>query len=313
MTYGKRDVHISKALTNFAIKAIQDGSNFIGDQVAPKVNVQKMADKYFQFSRGNWRTTEDLRTSGNASNRSVSPSLSTDAYLIEQRALHDIVANDEIDEADSPLEPKQDCVSDLMEQLMINKEKRIADTVMVTASVADYTSLAAASQWGYTSTTTPIEDMDTRFDAIAKNIGKPANQVTMGKDVFTVLKNHSDILDRIKYTQRGVVTEDLLAAVLDVDKVLVGKAVYMTTAEGIASESTSFIWGKNVLIQHTAPRPAKRVISHAYQFYKNSGEMVVKDIEDIKNDGRYIEVQHWVSEPKVVSTLAGSIIFGAVA
>lgn len=313
MSYGKRDVHISKALTNFAIKATQLGEEFIGDMVAPKVKVTKMADKYFQFSRGNWRTTEDLRTSGNPSNRSVSPSLSTDSYLIEQRALHDIVGYDEIDEADSPLEPKQDTVMDLKEQLMINKEKRIADAVFVTAAVADYTSLATASQWGYTSTTTPIEDMDTRFDAVNKAIGKEANQVTMGKEVFTVLKNHADILERIKYTQKGIVTEDLLAAILDVDKVLVGKRAYMTTDEGITSESTSYIWGKNVLIQHTAARPAKRVISHAYQFHKKSGEMVVKDMDDEKNDGRYIEVQHWIAEPKIVSTLAGSMIFGAVA
>ena len=313
MSYGTRNVHISKALTNFAIKAIQEPANFIGDKVAPKVKVTKMADKYFKFTRGNWRTTEDLRTSGNPSNRSVSPSLSTDSYLIEQRALHDIVGYDEIEEADSPLEPKQDTVSDLMEQLNINREKRIADSVFVTSAVADYTSLAAASQWGYTSSTTPIEDLDERFDAVLKNIGKDVNQVTMGKEVFTVLKNHADILERIKYTQKGIVTEDLLAAILDVDRVLVGKSVYMTTGEGVASESTSFIWGKNVLCQHVAPRPAKRVISHAYQFYKKSGEMVVKDMDDSKNDGRYVEVQHWIADPKVVSTLAGSMIFGAVA
>ena len=45
------------------------------------------------------------------------------------------------------------------------------------------------------------------------------------------LKHHPDIIDRIKYTQRGVVTTDLLATLFDVEKVLVSYATVTDVAE----------------------------------------------------------------------------------
>jgi hypothetical protein len=55
----------------------------------------------------------------------------------------------------------------------------------------------------------------------------------LGADAITSLKNHPDIIDRIKYTQRGVVTEDLLASLFDVDKILVSYATQETSRSGV--------------------------------------------------------------------------------
>jgi len=312
MSYQQTDVHVNKPLTDYAIRFLQDDANFIADKVAPKVNSIKLADKYYTYDRAPWRQSDDLRKAGTQSNKGVTANLSTAAFLIEKYSLHDVVPDDVMDEADSPIEPQQDTVADLVEQLMINKEIRCKDEFFVTSSVQNYTSLATASQWGYTSTTTPIDDFDTGNFAIQKEIGKESNQATIGNEVYKVLKNHEDILDRIKYTQKGIITADIIAACMDIDSLLIGKGIYMTTGEGITSESMSYIWGKNMLIQYVSPRPSKKRLTHGSQFVKKGGGASVKSFYDDKADGQYVEPSIYY-DFKAVSKLCGYTIFGAVA
>ena len=46
---------------------------------------------------------------------------------------------------------------------------------------------------------------------MAENTGKKPNFAIMAPDVFYALKNHDAIKDCIKYTQKGVITLDLIA------------------------------------------------------------------------------------------------------
>ena len=55
--------------------------------------------------------------------------------------------------------------------------------------------------------------------------------MVLGARAITQLKNHPDIIDRIKYTQRGVVTTDLLASLFDVEQILVSYATVTDVAE----------------------------------------------------------------------------------
>lgn len=311
MSFGKSSVHIDKGLTNFAISFVQDQKGLIADKVCPPVEVGKETDKFWLFDRGNWRTREDLRAAGSEANRSQMPLLSTSTYAIEEHSLFDVVSTREMEEADDPLMPKQDVTSSILEQLLINKEKNVADVMFVTAAVANYTSLATGSQWGYTSSTTPIADVDTGSYAVQVEIGKKPNQGFLGAEVWKVLKNHGEILDRIKYTQTGIITEDLVASVFDLDNITVGRAIRMTTAEGV-SETVSYIWGKSLLLSYVTPRPSKRTISHAYQFVKKGSNVKVESWYEKKVRGDQIEGS-LMYDPKVVSTLAGYTIFGAVA
>ena len=81
-----------------------------------------------------------------------------------------------------------------------------------------------------------------------------------------ILKNHSTILDRIKYTQRGLVTEDLLASLLGVDRYLVARAIRDTAAEG-AAESMDFAFGNNdALLVYAANAPSLMQPSGGYIF-----------------------------------------------
>jgi hypothetical protein len=61
------------------------------------------------------------------------------------------------------------------------------------------------------------------------------------------LKEVDALLDKIKYTQRGVLSKELIAAMLDLDEVLVGSAIYSSATE--KADGTDFtaadIWTVN--------------------------------------------------------------------
>lgn len=312
MALGRGDVHASVPLTNFAIRYIQDAKNFIADDVLPPLPVDKMINQYYIFDRGNYRTGDDARMAASKPIRTSPAQLSKDSYNMVRHSLFDIVPNDVIDEADVPLAPLQDTVVDLTQQLLINKELSVANYCALTASVANYTSLAAASQWGYTSTTTPLKDITTAINTVLKESGQKPNLGWMGNPVYQTLKNHADIIDRIKYTQRAIVTTDIMAACMDLDNVVVGNAVYMTTPEGVSSEATAFIWGKNFGVVYSNPRPAMKAVSWGYQFVKKGGSVVVKQFPVLKEDGVWVEGNLYYDK-KITSTYCGYTIFGAVA
>jgi len=80
------------------------------------------------------------------------------------------------------------------------------------------------------------------------------------------LKNHSDIVDRFKYTQAGIITSDLLARVFELDRYLVGSALYATSKEG-ETDALSYILDQySALLVYAAPRPSKRRPSGGYTF-----------------------------------------------
>ena len=159
MGLGRRNVHINAALGDMALMFMQEDTNFIANEVMPIIKVKKSSDSYFTFGRGHWRQIEDERGSTSKANRASVPQPSTDTFYSKEHALYDLVDWDEIDEADDPLQPKQDTTNFLMQQLMVNREKFVADIAFASASSASVTSQAAASKWDYTSTTTPLDDI----------------------------------------------------------------------------------------------------------------------------------------------------------
>jgi hypothetical protein len=240
------------------------------------------------------------------------PVISSDSYLIEEHSEHDLVPFREIEEADAALQPRQDAAASIVEQLLINKEVAAAALLFATAAAANVVSIAASAKWDYTTTTQPIDAIDTGMFTLPKEIGKAPNTAVTGNDVWKVLKNHDDILDRIKYSQKGIVTQDLVAALLDLDNLYVGKAVKMTSQEGSASEGTAYIWGKNLLLTYVQPRPSKKALTHAYQFVKRGSSVQVKEWEDTDSASMKIEGSLFY-DMKIVSSLCGYLMIDCVA
>ena len=244
------DVYVDVPLSNISIKYTND--NFIADKVFPILKVGKMTGLYYVYDKANLRPDISDRSLGAPSAETGQGMTTKGTYICTDHALHAWVPFQIQEQADVALNPLIDETEALTEKLMISKEKALATIITSGSNITQYTALSSTSQWSDYSNSDPIGDIRTARITIHKATFKRPNTIVMGKEVFDALCDHPQIIERIKYSQLGVVTEELMARVFNVDQILVGDAGYNSANEG-QNDSLSYIWGKNAIVCYIAP------------------------------------------------------------
>jgi dihydrofolate reductase len=268
----RSDLHIDKALTNMSVQYLQDESNFIAGQVFPMVPVQKQSDRYFVYKKEDWfRDDAQERAPGTESAGGDYDIDNTPTYFCRKYAFHKDVFEEDRANADDPLTPDEDAVAFVTDKILLNKENNWARTFFKTGvwgTDLQGAATAAAGKvvyWDDYANSSPIEDITAASTAQAEVTGKRPNTIVMGRRAYDALKNHPDFLDRVKYTQKGVVTTDLIAQMFDVDRVLVANAIQNTAKKGQQAEM-SFILGNHVLLCYTTNAPRLKTATAGYTF-----------------------------------------------
>ena len=235
------DVHVNAPLTNVSIAYIQNKATYIADKVFPNIPVQKQSDRYYSYPKGNWfRTEAKPRAPGSESAGSGWTLDNTPTYYAPVVAVHKDVDDQIRANQDPAIDVDRDSAEFVTQQLMLKRD-------------LDWqTQYFRTGIWSFDSTpgtlwsaggSTPIDDITDQISFIHKSTGFKPNKLILGAPVWYVLKNHPDFLERIKYTQTAIVGLDLLAALLELDEVLVAGAIKNTAIEG-AADSMDFVFGK---------------------------------------------------------------------
>jgi len=292
MSAQRGDLHIDVPLTNVSV-AYQN-PELIATQVLPVVPVNKKTDKYYTFGKESFDLRETLRAKGAESNRVLSWSVGTGSYSCKRNALNDTIDQEDRDNADAPLKPDVEVTEGLTNQIHLRREYDVASYLFNTTTFSGKTSaLSGTDQWSDYTNSDPLANIETRIDTIQQASGAKPNTVVMGYEVFMKLKHHPDLLERIKYTQKGILDTDLIATLMGVDRVLVGRSLYNTSTEN-QTRSLSYAWGKYVLICYVTNRPALKSPSLGYIFtWKNYGGKTakVKKWREEKIDADIVEVE----------------------
>ena len=239
------DVHVDAILTNMSIAYMQEAYAFVAGKVFPTVPVSKQSDKFFTYTQADFfRDQVELRADGTES-AGTGYGLSTDSYSALVYALHKDIGDQVRANSDAPLSPDMDATRFLSQQMLIRQEIDWATN--------------------YFATSVSIGDVKTGINTVLPNTGYKPNTLVMSYKVFSILKNHADIIDRYKYTSSASITEDLMASVLGVDRVLVMAGIKTTAAEG-ASASYSQIGDRDALLCYTAPSAGIMAPSAGYNF-----------------------------------------------
>jgi len=246
------DLHIDVALTNVSVG--YKNAEFIGDQILPVVPVNKSSDIVRTYGKEAFRLDDDIRANGAESNRVVAYSVGTTSYSCQTHSLNDVVTDKDRANADKPINPDIDTTEGLTDKILLRREYDQGSYLFNTSTFSGTTTALSGTQ-----------HIDTYKDTIQNAIGREPNIVAIGYPVYVKLKNHPDILDRLKYTTKGVVTPELLAELFQVDKVLVGKSIYNSAREG-QTASMSRIWGKYVLLAYVNPKPSLKSPTLGYTF-----------------------------------------------
>jgi len=255
-------VHVDAVLTNMSVAYMQEADSFIASRVFPTVNVAKQSDLYFTYTQADfYRDQAQVRADGTESAGS-GYGLSTDSYSSQVYALHKDIGDQVRANSDAPLDPDMDATRFLTHQMLIRQERDWAATHFTTG-VWD-TDSTPGTLWS-ASGSDPIGNIETGKNTILSNTGYLANTLVLSYNAYSVLKNHPDFVDRFKYTSADSIGPDLMARILEVDRVFVMKGVFNSAAEG-ASASYAQIGDKDALLCYVAPQAGLMTASAGYNF-----------------------------------------------
>lgn len=274
----RQQIHIDRALTNISVAYMQDASNFIADKVFPVIPVQKQSDTYFVYNRDDFfRDEAGLRAKGTESAGGDYDVEQAPPYFAKKWAFHMDVTEEDRVNADDPLKPNQDATEFVSQKLLLRRENIWAQTFFKDGVWGtDITGVDSMPSGGTQflqfdqATSDPIQVMSNLSIQMTENTGYKPNTLVLSPYVLNALMQHDDIIDRIKYTQKGIVSLDLLATLFDVENVYVPRAVQNTAPKGKGSalnpSAMSFVMGKHALLMYVEKNPGIKKPSAGYTF-----------------------------------------------
>lgn len=296
------DVHINRPLSSILVAYMQDDTKAISKSAFPVVGVQYKTDTYYKWDRGDFFRISAAERAPGTESEGGGFTVSTDTYDCKEYAIHKDIEDPVRDNADEQLNLDEAATRYIAQQLTLKREKVFNTTFIKTgiwtgsSTGSDLTGVAGApgagqfKQWDQSSST-PIEDLRNQIVAMEEKTGYRPNKLVLGPHVWKKLEDHAELIDRVKYTQKGVATKDLIASLLGLDDILVGSLIENTGKEG-QTDAYSFIHGKSALLLYAPATPSLMEPSAGYIFawtkrYGNGaeGQRVKKfRMEEIESD-----------------------------
>jgi hypothetical protein len=259
------DVHVNRPLTNLSVAYAQSLDKFQADNLAPIIPSDNRSDLYFIFTKDYWfRDEMKVRGIGaeavDAGYGITTGSFACTPYAV-RKAIPDMVRANE----DAPLNSDRSAMRFVTRLERIRRELAFASVVFASGTwTTNITGNSSASnisggtlqKWSI-SGSTPIEDVQAMCTLVELLTGYRPNSLAMGQQVWDVLTNHAELIDRLKYGGQinntlAHITTDLCAAVMNLEEIVVMSAVYNTAPEG-GTFSGSYIAGNNALLQYKNP------------------------------------------------------------
>ena len=309
-----RYLGVDPMLTDVAIAYSND--DYIADLIFPEYRVAKQSGKHFVYDRGAFRVESTERAAG-ANSKELNHNVTVGTpYFAEDHSLREFVPDEDVKNAITPTSPFIDATEFVTHGLLVAKEKQLADMLRSTTIMTQNITLAGTDQWSDYSNlvaSDPIGDIQLGMTTIHGAIYMNANTLILGRQVWDRLKNHPNILARVQYTQKAVMTADLLASLIGVDRVLIGGAGFNQAKEG-QTDSMTYIWGKDAILCYIAPviRPKMMTLGFTY-LWENMQVERLRGSDEEDRKGTYVRVGNYYYQQKLVSVEAGYLIKNAVA
>ena len=314
------DVHIDAPLTNMSLGFMQSPNAFVATKVFPMLGVEKRSDKYFTYDRSYWFRSEMRKRGPATESAGAGYAISSADYSCDVYALHKDVDDDTRGNADTPIQVDREASDFLSLQALLNLEKQWASEFFTTGKWT--TDLTPTTTWDDPSSD-PVSDVNVGVRTIIQSTGVDPSQLklTCGYKVWEKLKEHPDLIDRVKYGQTAgspaMVSPAAVASVFGIGELLIARAIENTADEG-ANASYDFINGKHALLTYSPSKPGIRTPCSGLTMVwtgragSNAAGGVLRRfrMEKLKSD-RY-EIEH-AFDQKLVSADLGYMMDDAVA
>lgn len=251
--------HIDAAISQLMLRRlVEGGKNLIANKVFTPLTVDRDSDKYYKFNDANTIVPETERKGGAEANL-TDYDFTTGTFQATRKALKHFIDDDIYSNADNVIKRnyRKSTALDITDKLLVDKEVRAAAVAFNTSNFSGKTeALAGTNQWNDYANSTPFDVISEKAEVVLQNSGKQPNTIIMGQEVWTQLRNHPQLIDRlpdnrVRRANINLFKEMLGDEDLNIENVLIGRQTQNT---GTASSATnSFIWGKFCLVAYISP------------------------------------------------------------
>lgn len=224
---------------------------FIGHLLFPRVSIPNRSMRVIRFGKESFRMLNTRRAPG-ADKKRVQYGYASDPVALVQDALEGVVPVEHQEEAASVpgIDLGQGAVNMVLDVIDLGHEHEAAQLARTPGNYAssNRAALTGTDRWS-SSTSDPSADIDEGKEVIRRKIGRYPNTLTLGPSAANALKRHPKIKEQFKYTSSNSITTAMLAAYFDVERVIVGKAVFLpeTAADDALAED---IWGDDAILSY---------------------------------------------------------------
>lgn len=286
------------ALTNMALNYFQSANNYFARTIFPICRVRQSADNYYKF------TLEDLLRSGwqaKPAYGKVNPTViseSTDTYAVKVYQM--IQGLDDIRETDVSLrqgpsyaDPRNTKTKVMAEQANIFQDEMFANAFFREGvwenemSGVDSTTPGSGEFIKWTNDNSdPIQFIAEQKMEMQEKTGRTPNRLALGANVFTALRKHPLILDRVKYggstANPANVTKNVLAQLFEVEQMSVMMSIHNKAKQGKEADMGFIADPDAMLLAYATNSPSVNEPSAGYIFQW-----------DMLGDGQIMPIFHY--------------------
>lgn len=292
-------------------------SNLVGFSLFPRVPVTQRGGKILSFGREDFMLYASKRAPGQNTKR-LQIGYNGASYALEDSSLEALLPveiRQEMEDAANgwTIDGARASIAKVDRAMALGLEyaQAVLARTYAAYAAANKVTKSGTGQWSdYSGTSDPTGDMETARDAVRAAIGLRPNVAVMGAAVFSKLRNHPKVIDRIKYTGRDSATPELLANLFGLDQVLVGDAVYSNDAGTTLTD----VWGKDVVLAYTEKATLDDMGAPTYGYtYTLEGYPIVEEPYVDRNAKSAVFPVSRSEAPVVAAISAGYMIKDAVA
>jgi hypothetical protein len=266
-----RDLYVDQLLTNMGIG--YNNPIYIVDGICPLVQVNKDSGIIPALTQSpHFRDSASLRAPGTPSKGHGFGTDLTATYTCRRYSFRAEIDDDTRRNAGAPFQVDQLLAKFAIDKIQMKREVNWAGSNFKTGVWSqDLTGGTHFTRWNDIGGSNPQQDLDDYSGEIEARVGMTPNTLVLGRNAWHKgLKFNPVLIDLIKNTERAKITIERAAELLEIDRIIVGKAIYTTTAAGTAEASVSYsrIWTTgDALLMYVAPSPSLFVPSACYTFW----------------------------------------------
>lgn len=241
-------------------------AEFIAHLLFPRVPIGNRSMRVIRFGKEAFRMINTRRAPGSDKKR-VQFGYASDPVALVQDALEGTVPFEHMEEAASVpgIDLGMNAVNGVMNIIDLGHEYEAAQLARGAGNYDANHKVALTSTDRWTSDSSdPSADVDAGKEVIRRSIGRYPNTLTLGPTAFNAAKRHPKVKEQFKYTSKDSITAEMLANYFDVERVLVGKAVWLPE-NATDAEVAQDVWGDDVVLSYV-PTAAESYQVPAYGY-----------------------------------------------